>query len=427
MNATAIPAPDRFRRWQRQCLLLGVVALAACCAHLALALLPSASPDASPGWNAADFYPFLQAYLMAYVFWAGISVGCLALAMLHQLVHGTWGLPTSRLYEAGGATLPAVALAFIPLALGVGVLYPWAYDAELQHEFSPLKAGYLSETGFILRSIGYLAVWLVLSWTLRRWTLRRDQHGATDDDERPTRGLRRLSAGGLVALGLTFTFAAVDWMMSLEPLWYSTIYGAIVALGALLTAFAFVLTVLARVDQDDSLQRVVSPSVYNDLGNLLLAFVILFAYLSYSQYLIIWSGNTVEEIDWYLRRMRLGWEGLALVLIGLHFVLPFLLLLSKQRKRRASSLAAVAAGLLLINYLHVVWLLAPAFRAHQFYRIRGLALRWPMIHWLDLVMPLALGGLWMAVFFWQARRRPLVSPSDPAWSKLEAHAGGHHA
>ncbi len=416
---TNFPTRDVLRRWQWRWLLVGVAA--AVVAGLQPVIGPGPESEAAPGLTRANLHLLLQSYLMAFVYWTGISVACLALAMLHQLVNGVWGLATARLFEAGGGTLPLMAVLFIPLALGASILYPWANDDELRQVFGDLKAWYLSETGFVARSLFYFAVWILFSWRLRSWTLKRDG----GDSERLTLALRRLSAGGLLALGLTYSFAVIDWLMTLEPLWYSTIYGGMVGMGALLAAFALILTVLARVEQDADYRNALTPDNYNDLGNLLLAFVILWTYLAYSQYLIIWAGDTLEEIDWYLRRLNFGWNTLSLLIVGLHFVLPFFLLLSRNLKRDPRALARVACLLLVMDYIHMIWLVAPAFR-QQAYRVGNLPIHLPQLHWLDFVMPLAVGGFWLSLFFWQAARRPLASPHDPAWHKLEDHEGEHH-
>jgi hypothetical protein len=370
----------------------------------------------------------LQSYLVAYVFWLGIALGCLALAMLHHLVHGRWGLATLRLYEAGAATIPLTAILFLPLAFGVGVLYPWAHGSgptsigETGHVTNAFQAHYLNVPGFLARAVSYFLAWSAAAFVMVRWSRQRDAAPSPALDQR----LRRMSAGGLVLLGLTVSFAAIDWMMSLEPHWYSTIYGGLVAMGALLSGFAFTIAVLSRIAPRTVLSTVATPAVFNDLGSLLLSFVILWTYLAFSQYLITWSGNTVEEIGWYLRRRSNGWQWLAVLVVAFQFVVPFALLLSKDLKRDARALARVACLLLCSGYVNLLWMIAPAWRAEGHW-LRGVNVVLPGVHWLDVAAPIGVGGLWMAWFFYGLGRAPLLPGHDPAWEGLhEANSEERH-
>lgn len=359
----------------------------------------------------------LQSYLIAYLFWLGIALGCLGLALLHQLVHGTWGLATSRIFEAGSSTLPLLALLFVPIALGVADLYPWAGSQGKLPEMSLSKAAYLSPPGFNLRAAGYFACWLVISMLINRWSRRRD----AAPDDRLTQRMRRLSGGGLALVTLTVTFASFDWMMSLEPHWYSTMYGALYAMGSLLTSFSFSICILARRVDRLPWNGIDTNKVFVDLGSLLLAFVILWTYLAYSQYLIIWSGNTTEEIPWYLKRLSAGWQWLALVLVLFHFAVPFMLLLSHELKRRPRRLAWVAAGLVAMGYLNLLWMIKPAFELTP-YQLMGTNIEVPPVGWLDFVLVLGLGAVWMIAFTLSYNRRAKIPPNDPAWENVEEQA-----
>jgi hypothetical protein len=343
---------------------------------------------------------FLRSYLVAYLFWCGIGLGCLAILMVQYLTGGAWGAVARRVLESGTRTLPLMAVLFVPLALGLGDLYEWARpeavarDPVLQH-----KSSYLNVPFFLGRAAFYFAVWIALARLLVRWSLEQDRAG----DPALAARLEMLSRGGLVLYGLTMTFAAIDWAMSLEPHWFSTIYGVIFMGGQGLSTFAFVIPVLALVADRPPLSHVISADRFHDLGKLMLAFVMLWAYFALSQFLITWAANLPEEIPWYLRRTRGGWWWLGLGLIVFHFVLPFVILLSRDVKRKAGAVAAVAGVLILVRFVDLFWMVRPAFEP------AGLT-----VHWLDPVTAVAIGGLWIFVFVAALKARPLLPAHDPS-------------
>jgi hypothetical protein len=394
MTDTAAPRLE-LDRLQRRALVVGVVGLLLC---LGGALL---SPS-----------QFFQSYLFAYLFWLGIALGCLAIVMLHHLTGGAWGLVIRRILEAAAMTLPLMAVLFVPLLFGLHDLYLWARpaavasDTSLQH-----KSPYLNVSFFAIRTSVYFVVWIVMAYLLRRWSLMQDR---TADPDLPRR-LRLLSGPGLALYGLTVTFASVDWVMSLEPHWYSTIYGMLIAIGQWLTGMAFVIIILALLAKSASLADVLSPQSFHDLGNLLFAFIFLWGYIAFCQYLLVWSGNLPEETPWYLHRMAGGWKWIALILIAFHFAVPFLLLLSRDIKRSAGILSAVAAAIVFIHLVNQFWMVAPAFYP------RGLHL-----HWLDFVAPAGIGGIWFAVFIWQLKGRALLPLHDPHLQEILAHETVEH-
>ncbi len=363
-------------RIQRCALIAGAAALACC------ALGAPRNPQR-----------FLEAYLVGYLFWTGIALGCAALLMLHHLVGGGWGVAIRRLLESGTRTFPLAAVLALPVLLGLPYLYVWARpdavtrDASLRH-----KQPYLNVPFFAARTAVYFAVWLALAWALNRWSAEEDRTGSPAARAR----LRKLSAPGLILYGFTATFASVDWVMSLEPHWYSTVYGVLFIVGQALATLAFAIAALLVVGTRPPLSETLTPQHLHDLGNLTLAFVMLWAYVAFSQFLIIWSGNLPEEIPWYLARMRGGWGVVAAGLILFHFLVPFLLLLSRQNKRRLRTLGSLAAAMLALRLVDLYWMVAPAFHRP------GLA-----VHWMDLAAPLGVGGLWVAAFVWQLKRRPL--------------------
>jgi hypothetical protein len=341
---------------------------------------------------------FFRSYLVAYLLVLSLPLGSMAIMMVHHLTGGRWGLVIRRLCESGMATMPLAVVLFLPLVLGFHWLYPWTDPEYLEHH--PLvakKTAYLNEQAFFIRAAGYFAVWLLLSFMLTR----RSDSPEPSVQRALTRRLRQVSGPGLVLYILTISFAAIDWGMSLEPEWFSSIYGAIYLVGQVLAALALMTITLILLSPYPPLRDVARPGDLNDLGNLLLAFVMLWAYVSFSQFLLIWSANLPEETPYYLSRAHGPWQGMALGLVLCHFALPFLLLLSRNNKRNRQTLLAIAAGTLLMRWVDVYWLIMPAFEP------RALA-----FHLLDLLAPVAVGGWWLAAFAWQLRRRPLLAP-DP--------------
>jgi len=349
------------------------------------------------GWFAGE--QFFRSYLIAYLFWLGIALGFLPIVMLYHLTGGAWGSVIRRLVESGTRTLPLMALLFVPLLFGVHSLYEWArpervgIDSMLQH-----KSLYLNVPFFAVRTLLYFVAWIVFAFYLNKWSSEQDRTG----DIRFIRRFQLLSGPGILVYGLTVTFASIDWAMSLEARWFSTIYGMLFVVGQVLAAFAFVIPVLAMMAGHKPMADVLSPNHFNDLGNLMLTFVMLWAYIAFSQFLIIWSGNLTEEIPWYLRRMRNGWEWVAVLLLVFHFFVPFLLLLSRAAKRRIQVLSAIALAVMFMRLVDVYWLIDPAFYPNRL-----------TIHWLDLIATIGIGGLWISTFVRQLRKKPLLPLQDP--------------
>jgi len=381
---------DRSTRWdlmQKRWLAVGLIA-AVLCAGGALIFPPA----------------FFRAYLSAYIFWVGIPVGCLALLMLHHLVGGRWGFMIQRVLEAAIQTLPLMALLFIPLVFGLSDLYPWARtEVAAADPLLQQKAAYLNIPFFVARAVAYFAVWIVLGRLLVTWSLRQDQSA----DDTLTLRLQRLSGPGLVLYGLTVSFAVIDWIMSLEPKWYSTIFGMIFMISFGLTAMALAILATRCLEREKPLAQVVSPDRWHDLGNLLLALVMFWAYLNFSQFLLIWSENLAEEIPWYLHRIGGGWEWVAMALILFQFALPFVLLLSRNTKRNSQTLAAVAAAILFMHWLDILWMVVPSFFPARFH-----------FHWLDIAAPVAIGGLWLAAFIGYLKARSLLPLHDPRFTEV---------
>jgi hypothetical protein len=357
-----------------------------------------------------DESQFFQSYLIGWTFWAGISVGSIALLMLQHLTGGGWGFVIRRSLEAATRVLPLMAFLFVPIILGAHTIYHhWANHEEVAKDpVVQFKTPYLNLPFFTVRAVIYFAVWLTLVYLLNKWSLAQDRTA----DNRYTRNMRLLSGPGMVALIFTVTFASVDWYMSLEPEWFSTIYGFIYVASWSLSALAFVIAVMARLSDQEPMKRIVAPLHFHDLGKLLLALVMLWAYFAFSQFLIIWSGNLPEEIGWYIVRTHGAWGAIIVIIAILHFGAPFLFLLSRDLKRNPHRLVIIAVLILMMRCVDLMWMLAPAFRDHRWF-------------WLDVIALLAFGGLWLSFFTWQLGKRSLIPFNDPQFEsvKAQAHAG----
>jgi hypothetical protein len=354
---------------------------------------------------------FFHSYLFAFLFWNGIALGCLSLLMIQHLTGGRWGLAIRRLLEAGTRTVPVLVLLFLPVVLGLKRIYPWAGSAQsdptIRHAID-LKQAYLNVPFFLGRAVFYFAVWFLLAQVLNRVSLESDM----GMDLRRARLLRSVSGGGLLLMGLTITFMSVDWSMSLDPRWFSTIYGMLFMIGQALSALALCIVVISRIGVERPLSAVANADTLHDLGKLMLAFIMVWAYFSFSQFLIIWSGNLPEEIPWYLRRFQGGWRAVGLFLVVFHFAVPFLVLLSRGVKRRAKTIGMVALAILAVRVVDLFWLVRPEF-PHT-----GLDL-----HWLDFTLPIGIGGVWLGVFARQLKTRPLLPLGEPEVREMLAEAG----
>ncbi|MGH9712441.1 MAG: hypothetical protein ACRD5M_03980 [Candidatus Acidiferrales bacterium] len=357
-----------------------------------------------------DSTQLFRSYLFAYDFWLAIPVGCMAILMLHHLTGGWWGYPIRRLLEAGTRTFVWMAALFVPVLLGMSRLYAWARPADVA--LDPLlqyKRPYLNPAFFTVRVVIYFAIWIGLAWLLNKWSSEQDR---TADPRLATR-LEGMSGPGLILWGIATTYSSIDWVMSLEARWFSTMYGMIVMVVAALTAMSFVVFVLRKLSVYEPIASAVTPAQFNDLGNLMLAFVMLWAYLSFSQFLIIWAGNIKDEIPWYIARAFGGWGAIAVILIVLHFALPFLLLLQRNVKRRLHTLSLVAGMLIVLSIVDVFWLVAPA------YETTG-----PRVHLLDIFAVIGIGGVWIAAFFSQLKKWPLLPVHDPRFEGELQHEHG---
>lgn len=353
---------------------------------------------------------FFRSYLFSYLFYIGLALGCMATAMLQYLSGGAWGLVLRRVTESAMRTLPLLAVLFIPVLIGIPRLYSWSHpeivaaDSILQH-----KHVYLNVPFFIIRTLIYFGGWLLFAHFLNKWSHELDTLGR----DPLARRLQLLSGPGLLFYGLSVTFAAVDWVMSIDPHWFSTIFGLLFIVGQGLSALSFCIAALVILsDEGGPLEGVIGPAHLQDIGKLLLAFTMLWAYFSYSQFLIIWAGNLANEIPWYMQRLKGGWQWIGLLLVLFHFALPFAMLLSRTLKRSGRTLIRIAAIIIVMRFVDLFWLVAPNFDRTGF-----------QVHWMDFLAPIGIGGVWLARFLFQLKKWPLLPLGDPHLGEAIAHGG----
>ena len=382
----AYPAPPEVGRFQQRALAVGILFGVA---SLAGAFL-----------NTEQFF---RAYLIGFVFWIGITLGCLGLLMLQYLASGAWGTVIRRVLEAGTRTLPLMILLFVPLAVvGMAHIYHWVHPELIKEEAArkivEQKHAYLNASFFWIRAGIYFLLWGGLAYLLNKWSRDNDRTA----DPKFLSWLTKVSGPGIVLFVFAVSFASFDWVMSLDPEWFSTIFGLLFVVNWVLSAFAFVITVMVLLSTRKPMLGVVAPAHFHDLGKLLLAFVMLWAYFSFSQYLIIWSGNIPDETKWYLHRLRGGWGYVGLLIVLLHFALPFVLLLSRDLKRNARTLMWVAVLVFVMRFIDLLWLIVPEFHRGELH-----------FGWLDFVAPIGIGGIWLWYFAWELKKRPLFPFNDP--------------
>ena len=384
-------APESVDRIRQSALIAGVVGLVICIIGIFKA------PD--------RFFP---SYLLAFMFVLGLSLGSLGLLMLQHLTGGNWGIIIRRPLESATRVLALVAVLFVPIFFGMKYLYASWLNAPPSGEgaLSEFQRSYLTLNGFRLRAILYFVVWLILVFIFNRWS--REQ-----DVNREDRGLRRrlkmLAGPGIILYVFVMSFAAIDWVMSISPHWASTIYGFLFVAGQLISSMALMIAVVVLLSRTGPLSGVLQPRHIHDLGKLLLAFVMLWAYFSFSQLLIIWSGNQPEEITFYYSRLHSQWGVVAVLVFIFHFFVPFFLLLSRDLKRNTKLLPKVALWLIFMRLVDLFWMTRPEFTTNA----------WPNL-W-DLAAVLALGGLWFFVFAGQLKQLPLLPLGDPKLAEAIEH------
>ena len=347
-------------------------------------------------WNRTLFF---QSYLFALVYWAGFALGGLGILLLNNVVGGKWGVTTRSFFIAAMRTLPLIALFVLPLfLLGMKDVYPWTHPDLVSHnDFLWHKRHYLNVPFFWVRVAIYFAIWVFWGFRVRTMSDLQDQNG---DASWPVR-MRQFSAPGLLIFVLTATFAYIDWVLSADPQFYSTVYGAMILIGDVLQTFALTIIVLILVSKSDRFGGRVNSALLHDLGNLMFAFTIFWTYLSLSQLIIIWPANLPQELQWYLVRVRGGWTVIAAGIALVMFVVPFLALLSQARKQNPKRLIRVAIWILCARAVDLFWIVEPTFRTHGF-----------AIYWTDFAAFFGLGGIWVFVYLRYLGERPLLPLRD---------------
>ncbi len=387
MNGQTYLAPPSVGRIQARALLVGILGLALC-AYGAF----------------TDPLQFFRSYLVGYLFALGAALGCLGIVMLQHLTGGHWAVMIRRPLESATRTLPLLAILFLPLALGIRHLYVWA--SSNGSGLSGFQKSWLTTSGFYTRAFVYFAVWLVLMALLNRWSEQQDENS----DRSIRRKLQLLSGPGIVLYVFTMTLASVDWVMSLNPRWASTIFGFLVIGGQIVSAMSLMIAVVVLLARSEPMSKVLQPRHLHDMGKLLFAFIMLWAYFEFSQLLIIWAGNLPEEIVFYTKRLQTSWFAVSVLLLLFHFALPFFLLLARDVKRSARVLPRLAVFVILMRAVDLFWLTAPEFSPNGFH-----------VTWLDFAALLGIGGIWLAYFARQLKGRPLVPLGDPQLAAAIEH------
>jgi hypothetical protein len=394
LKAADLQAPPSIAALQNKALGIGLVGLAA-----------------SIAGYLSDPRAATESYLLAFIYWIAFPLGSLGLMMVHHLSGGGWGMPVRRIFEASARTLPFMALLGIPILLGMHHIYEWTDAAKVAADPILLqKQPYLNVPFFVARYALYFVIWTGLAYTLSGWSRSQD----TNYEPGSERKFRLLSGPGLLLHSVASTFAVVDWLMSLDPHWFSTIFGLLFLIQQALAAMGFVLLLMASMSKTLPMSRIVRASDIHDYGKFLLTFVMVWAYFSFSQFLIIWSANLPEEIPWYLDRMSHGWEWFSVLLIVGQFFLPFFLLLSRDLKRTAGRVAIVGGLVLVMRYVDFYWNVMPALNHET-----------PMPHWTNLAALVGVGGIWVSLFAAQYKSTPVLPIGDPYLPEALASHGGH--
>jgi hypothetical protein len=341
---------------------------------------------------------FYRSYLFAWLFCLGVSLGSMGVVMMHHLIGGEWGIVSRRLGEHAAMCLPLMIVLFIPIAIGVPSLYEWAQPDKVRADpFLQHKQPYLNYTFFLCRAAIYAAIWLGMAWYLRRGSLRFDRTA----DPAIERRTYNLSGIGELLLFVTMTLAALDWIMSRDARWISTVFGLIVVTGQGVSGLCFMMMMVGILRNQPPFRDIVRRDHFNDLGNILLTFVITWTYMSFVQLLVIWMANRQDEITWYVARLSNGWWWIGFILLGLHFFVPFFVLLMRDAKRAPGLMTWFCAGLLVMRAIDVFWMVAPSGGEPR-------PLLRHVLSWMDFVFPIGMGGLWFAFFLWLMDGHPLI-------------------
>lgn len=405
LNASEYQVPAEMSRWRTLAMGVGGVATLV---MVAIALIfPDQRETALRGW------------LLGFMFACGIGVGGLGILHLQYLTGGAWGVVTRRIVEACSRTIPYLAILFIPIAAGVGILYEWSHlhdDPIIAH-----RGWYLTWGGFVARAVIYFVLWFIMQYLLNKWSANQDQSADYEESARWLGTATAFSGPSLVFFVLIVSFAAIDWTMTLEPHWFSTIWGFLYVAGWALSCFSFAVVILAYLSDKEPMKRILGKRHFHDVGKLMLALVMVWAYFNFSQFLIIWSGNIPEETVWFIDRMKDGWGWVGGLLILFHFAFPFIILLSRDLKRDAKWLSLMAIFILIMRIIDMFYHIAPSPQTTPGAHEPHFSAFWILY----LLGPLAVGGIWFAFFLSELAKRPLVPVKDPFLENAIEHGKGH--
>jgi hypothetical protein len=399
-------APEEINRWRLPALGIGGILSIII---LAIAVISPESREQA-----------LRSWLLGFIFWGGIGIGCLGVLILQYLTGGAWGVVTRRILEAGSRTIPILFVLFLPILANVTFLYEWTHlpdDPIIQHRQPYLNVGW-----FMFRTVLYFILWYLMAYFLNKWSAQQD--AATDYETALKLGgdAGKFSGPTMVFYVLVVSFAAIDWVMTLDPHWFSTMWGFLFTAGWGLSCFCFVVAILAYLSDKAPMNRIVGKRHFHDLGKLMLALVMVWAYFNFSQFLIIWSGNIPEETTWYLSRGKGAWYVIGILLILFHFAFPFLVLLTRDIKMKAKWLATLAVFILVLRLVDMYYLIGPTPRIST--HGKGMEF-FAGFSWMDIAAPIAVGGIWLWYYFGELMKRPLVPVNDPYLANAIEHGKGH--
>ncbi|MBU0982689.1 MAG: hypothetical protein KKA42_02395 [candidate division Zixibacteria bacterium] len=344
---------------------------------------------------------FFHSWLVAFVFWTTIALGGLCFTMIHHLTGANWSVVIRRLPENLMVILPFMIVFVIPVLFGMHDLFHWTHAEAVENDaLLQSKQGYLNVPFFMIRLAGYFVVWFVLSRLLFGLTRRQDNGDGTHDGI--IKKMRVVSAPGMFLFAITLTFASFDWLMSLDPHWYSTIFGVYIFSGGFLAMLCFVTLAILALHKNGVLVKEITKEHYHDLAKLIFAFTVFWGYMAFSQYFLIWYGNIPEETVWFLHRWDGTWKTVSLILVFGHFVIPFFLLFPRAPKRSANWLRGLAIWLLLMHWADLYWIVMPTLHKHGVH-----------LSWIDPVTMIGIGGVFVWFFWNRTAAVPLIPTNDP--------------
>lgn len=372
-------------RFWRRALAVGLIALAA---------------SVALGFAAGDHgRSFFFAYAVSFAYVLSLALGALFFVVLQHLTRAGWSVVVRRVAEGVAATLPVLALLFVPILVGLHQLYHWSHaEAVAADHLLHGKSPYLNVSFFVVRWVLYAVIWGLTVRAFVGRSLAQDASGAPE----LSLEMQKRAAPAMLLFGITVTFASIDLLMSLDAHWFSTIFGVYFFAGSVVGFFALLAVLLLVLQRAGYLRHAVTTEHYHDIGKLLFAFIVFWAYIGFSQYMLYWYANIPEETGWFLRRQTNGWGWVSLLLLFGHFVLPFVALLSRAPKRNRRMLGAVAAWMLVVHWVDLYWIAFPELRPQD-----------PLPHLVDLTTAVGLVGVWLASAAFIMRRRSLVAERDP--------------